>query len=119
MSRSSHIDRLGEALDGLEDAAADNLARTKEIQRRVRVLRKRIDAGQSVTDLIEAEDQPRIVELLSANMAALETAGAEFRVAQAQALREEGLTIEAVANLFGVTRQRISALLKQRSVGAN
>jgi transcriptional regulator len=48
-------------------------------------------------------------------MANLETAGAEFRAAEALALRAEGLTIEAIADLFGVTRQRISALLEQKA----
>ena len=56
-----------------------------------------------------------MVELITTNMATLETAGAEFRAAEALALRAEGLTIGAIAELFGVTRQRISALLKQKA----
>ena len=48
-------------------------------------------------------------------MASLETVGSELRASLALALRDEGLTIEAIAGLFGVTRQRISALLKQKA----
>jgi predicted transcriptional regulator len=40
------------------------------------------------------------------------TASSRLRRAQAAALREEGLTVQDVATLFGVTRQRISNLLR-------
>ena len=50
--------------------------------------------------------------MLSLNMAALETAGAEFRAAQARSLHDEGMTMDTIGELFGVTRQRISALLR-------
>lgn len=108
-------DRLLVALIELEDAAKTNAERSRLIQRRAARLRKRIETGDSVAELVRAENQPRMVELLTTNMATLETAGAEFRAAEALALRAEGLTIEAIAGLFGVTRQRISALLKQKA----
>ena len=41
--------------------------------------------------------------------------GAVEGAAQALALRDEGLTISDIAELFGVTRQRVSALLRQKS----
>ena len=109
------IQRLISALADLEQAAQDNLERSRRLQRRARSLRKRLEAGATLTALVEAEQPPRMVELLTSNMVTLETAGAEFRAAQAMALRAEGLTIEAIAELFGVTRQRISALLRQRA----
>ena len=108
-------ERLLAALAEIEVAVADNLERTRELQRRARVLRGRLAAGDSIVELVDAERSPRMVELVSSNMAALETAGSEFRAAEALALRAEGLTIEAIAGLFGVTRQRISALLKQKA----
>lgn len=103
------------ALVDIEAAAADNVERSFEVQRRARHLRERLEAGDALVDLVRKEEPPRVVELLSTNMATLETAGAELRAAQALLLRAEGLTIEAIAELFGVTRQRISALLKQRA----
>lgn len=109
------IERLIAALDDLDRAATENLERSRVLQRRARALRKHLESGADLTTLIESEEQPRMVELLSTNMATLETAGAEFRAAEAIALRAEGLTIEAIATLFGVTRQRISALLKQKA----
>ena len=112
---SDDLDRLLDALDDIDIAAAENVERSRAIQKRARVLRRRLRAGESLAEVVHDEEPPRIVELLSTNMATLETAGAELRAAQALALRAEGLTIEAIADLFGVTRQRISALLKQKT----
>lgn len=109
------IERLLTALTDIEAAAKDNAERSRQLQRRARRQRQRLQAGASLVDLVTAEDAPRMAELISTNMATLETAGAEFRAAEALALRSEGLTIEAIAELFGVTRQRISALLKQKA----
>jgi len=109
------IVRLTAALTDLEAAADTNIVRSRELKRRARLLRRRLEAGDRLTDLVEGEPTPRMVELLTSNMTTLETSGAEFRAAEALALRAEGLTIEAIATLFGVTRQRISALLKQKA----
>ena len=106
--------RLLEALDELERAAAENAQRSREVGERAALMRTKMLDGASAHTLIEQEDRPRMVELLSSNMEVLKTAGTEFRVAQAEALRAEGATIEAIGELFGVTRQRISALLRQR-----
>ncbi len=113
------LERLSMALASIEQAAADNVDRSVEIQRRVRWLHSQIDAGDDLTELVEAEASPRVVELISTNIASLETVGSELRASLALALREEGLTIEAIAGLFGVTRQRISALLRQKAAVEN
>jgi DNA invertase Pin-like site-specific DNA recombinase len=99
----------------MEDAAAANAARNHEVQRRARRLRQKLENGSSPWEVVQNEDRPRTVELLSTNMQTLETAGAELRAAQALALRADGMTIAAIADLFGVTRQRISALLRQKA----
>ncbi|MDH3684052.1 MAG: helix-turn-helix domain-containing protein [Acidimicrobiia bacterium] len=109
------LERLLAALAAIEEAAAANVERSREVQDRARLFQQRLRAGDRIADLVANEDRPRTVELLTANMTTLETAGAELRAAQALALREEGMTIAAIAELFGVTRQRISALLRQRA----
>lgn len=106
---------LVDALRIIESAARDNAERSVEIEARARRMREQLIAGEGLVDLVQSEARPRMVELISSNMSALETAGARFRAAQALALRGEGLTIEAIAGLFGVTRQRISALLRQKA----
>ncbi len=109
----TELDRLIAALGELEEAAAGNVERSRLLRNRAGRLRARLEAGDDLVALVESEESPRMAELLSANLSVLETAGAEFRAAEAHALRAGGLTIERIAGLFGVTRQRISALLKQ------
>jgi len=111
------LTRLRIALDEVETAAADNVARGLLIQQRVREMRKRLDVGGSLGEIVADEYEPRTVELITANMGALEAAGARFRASLALALRDEGLTVEAIGTLFGVSRQRISALLRQKAAG--
>lgn len=107
------LERLLQALSDIETAAKGNVERSRRLQKRAAYHNTRLEAGENLVELVEREESPRMVELLSANLAVLETSGAEFRVAEALALRAEGLTIGAIAEMFGVTRQRISALLKQ------
>ncbi len=106
--------RLRDALAAMESAAAANAERSLQVQVRAAQMRAALAAGRSALELIEGEPAPRTVELLSHNMAILETVGAELRAAQAAALRDEGLTLAAIAELFGVTRQRVPALLRSR-----
>lgn len=94
---------------------SDNVARSREIQRRVRHIDRKVRSGRSLAETVQAEAEPRTMEMITANIDALQGIGAQLRAAQAQALRDEGLTISAIADLFGVTRQRVSALLKQKS----
>ncbi len=109
--------RLQTALDEVERVAADNVARGLLIQQRVREMRSRLDEGRPLLDIVADEYEPRTVELITANMGALEAAGARFRAGLAWGLRDEGLTVEAIGTLFGVSRQRISALLRQKAAG--
>ena len=110
-NRASH-DALGQAVRDLRQAAQENLTRTQEILDRLDRIEARLAAGDPVTDVVVGEPAPRIVEMLSLNMVALETRGADFRVAQARSLHDEGMTMDVIAELFGVSRQRISALLR-------
>lgn len=113
---TSERSSLTTAIGALERALDENVARTAEMRARLLVMREGIDAGRSVHELVDDEPEPRIVELLTANLDALNSAGADLRAAEAHALRAEGLTIDAIATRFGVTRQRISALLRQRDL---
>ena len=54
-----------------------------------------------------------IVQLLTESSKALDTSGSNVRRAEAQALHAEGMTMEHIAERFGVTRQRVSTLLRK------
>lgn len=109
------VAQFSRALEEIQAAAAANVERSREIQRRVKWYSAEIDKGTSMEQLVEREETPRIVELLTMNAAALDAVGSGFRASLALALRSEGVTIGAIADLFGVTRQRISALLRQKA----
>ncbi|SOD94411.1 hypothetical protein [Blastococcus haudaquaticus] len=70
-------------------------------------------AGRPWLDLVTGEARPLIVERISTVLAALSAAGHVWRREQAAALQAEQISINRIAALFGVTRQRISALLKE------
>jgi hypothetical protein len=72
-------------------------------------------AGRTWLEIVTAESRPLVVEQISGVMAALATAGGAWRREQAHALQSEQVSINRIAAMFGVTRQRISALLRDRA----
>ena len=104
-----------EALRDLRVALDQNLAAAEEIRRRIDRFLAAREAGQSYTEIVTSSPRPLIVELVTANLQRLATVVSKFRRAEAAALHDEGLTMEAIAAMFGVTRQRVSALLKHQA----
>lgn len=80
--------------------------------RAARLLEERSD-GRDWLDVVTAESRPLVVESISSVLATLSTAGHVWRREQARALHAEDVSINRIAALFGVTRQRISALLRE------
>lgn len=106
-------DDLEQALTALGEALQENNRRNELIQRRITKIRRQLADGAPLSDIVSEEDRPLIVELLSQNMDVLTTAGTRLRRTEARALHDEGLSMERIAKLFGVSRQRISELLRQ------
>lgn len=84
-------------------------ARTRSIT----LLEKR-RSGRPWLEIVTGEARPLVVERISTVLASLATAGHAWRREQASALQAEQVSINRIAALFGVTRQRISALLRER-----
>jgi hypothetical protein len=102
-----------EALTALEGTLADNQERTGLIRARIAQLRRLRSQGASYAELVAISDGPLIVQLLTESSAALDISGASVRRAEARALYAEGLTMDQIAERFGVTRQRAWALLRK------
>jgi len=102
-----------QALTALEDGLVDQGRRASLIKKRIAQIRHRRAGGASYAEIVSSKDTPLIVKLLTESSTALGTWGAEVRRAEARALYEEGLTMEQIAEHFGVTRQRVSALLRR------
>jgi hypothetical protein len=106
-------DAFLEALTVLDEALADNRQRAKLIKRRIAQLRRLRANGTSYAEIVSSRNGPLLVQLLTESSTALDTSGANVRRAEAQALYAEGLTMEQIAEHFGVSRQRVSALLRK------
>jgi hypothetical protein len=102
-----------EALDALTRAVALARQRLDEVEERADHLRHERRSGRPYAEIVADEPHPFIVELLTALLDELADAGSTFRRAKARALRDEGLSQEAIAAHFGVTRQRVAALLAE------
>ena len=110
-------DEFLEALTALEEVLADNGRRARLIKKRIAQLRRLRARDVPYTELVASEDGPLIVQLLTESSTALDSCGANVRRAEAEALYAEGLTMEQIAKSFGVTRQRVSALLRKSPEG--
>jgi hypothetical protein len=87
-------------------------ARLAQAHERAEQLLRTRRAGSSWESIVTGEERPLVVEQISSVLASLNTAGADWRREQAAALQAEGVSINRISAMFGVTRQRISALLR-------
>jgi len=78
---------------------------------RARTLAADTNAGRPLLQAVTEEERPLIVERLTDVLDTLAGSGAKFRRTEARLLHDEGLSHERIAALFGVTRQRVGALL--------
>ena len=105
------------ALDDLVAAIEENGRRNQRVLERAAYLRAERQKGRSYSELVSVEQRPLIVELIGENLRRLNEYGSRLRREEARALHDEGVTMEEIAALFGVTRQRVSALLKAAERG--
>jgi hypothetical protein len=110
----SESDAAGEALERLATQLALVSAELERARERALELQTQRRQGLSWYEIVTAEDRPLIVEQVSSAMSALAGAGSQWRRTQAQALHDENVSINRIAELYGVTRQRVSALLRGR-----
>ena len=105
-------DSFGKALIELDGILDVNLERLAQIKRRITEIQRGRSDGLSYTEIVEAAQAPLLVQLITESTQTLDGFGARVRRAEALALHEEGMTMEEIAERFGVTRQRVSALLR-------
>lgn len=106
-------DPFDNALQDLERALAANARRMAQIKRRIAEIRRQRSAGRSYREIVEATKGDLSVQLITEATQALDEFGARVRRTEALALYSEGMTMEEIAKKFGVTRQRVSALLRE------
>ena len=104
-------DEVQAALEAVIGALRDNIEGSKRAianAERISGLRRE---GRDYQEILDAEERPLVVEQITENLDRLSEHGARLRRAEAAELYASGLTMEQIAELFGVTRQRVSAVL--------
>jgi hypothetical protein len=99
-------------LDGLTAAVRQNVKEERLLVRRLDQLRAGRAEGRSWRDLLGGERRPGALGLSVGILRRITEASGTLRRALAQGLRAEGASIPAIAAVFGVSHQRVSALLR-------
>jgi hypothetical protein len=102
-------------LDALELVIAglvDNATRIEVALERAKQIKQQRAEGRTYTEIVQRCPGPLLVEVLTTNLLVLHRIGHRLRTAEARALRDEGLSCRDIADLFGVSRQRVMALLR-------
>lgn len=101
------------ALDDLDRALDQSMEMAGRMKSRIREIRAVRSEGRSLREIVPYENTPLIVQLLTESTNLLHSYGNRVRRTEARALHREGMTMDEIAKLFGVTRQRVSALLRE------
>jgi DNA-binding transcriptional regulator GbsR (MarR family) len=110
---SEEIDAFMRALDDLDRALDQSLEMTEQMKQRITQIRAVEAEGRNLREIVPYEQTPLIVQLLTESTNLLHSYGNRVRRTEARALHHEGMTMDEIAKLFGVTRQRVSALLRE------
>jgi hypothetical protein len=105
-----------EALEELERALERTVDMAERMSNRIGYLREQCLTGRPLHEIVRNEDPPLVVQLLTESANVLHTYGTRVRRTEARALHQEGVTMEDIARLFGVSRQRVSALLRDSPI---
>ena len=73
------LDEFRVALIGVTDAMQGNVSRAGAMFRRVGQLEAAMDAGRPLIEVVRSEPRPLVVEMLTENITALQSAGLELR----------------------------------------
>jgi DNA-directed RNA polymerase sigma subunit (sigma70/sigma32) len=110
-------DAFLKAVDDLDGALDESLEMNRRMKERIREIRDGHAEGHSLRDLVPQQERPLLVQLLTENANLLHSYGTRVRRTEALALHHEGMTMDEIARQFGVTRQRVSALLRDATSG--
>jgi hypothetical protein len=111
--RSDDGDAFIDALDDLDRALVQMDDMVERMTQRIAAIRQARAEGRSLREIVPNEQTPLLVQLLTESTNLLHSYGNRVRRTQARALHGEGMTMDEIAKLFGVTRQRVSALLRE------
>jgi hypothetical protein len=121
-SGAGHANAAGDpavrALDELSAQIRQSIVQLQAADERLGHLAEQRAAGQTWFDIVSNEERPLVVETITRVLEELGEIGSRFRREEALALQRENVSTYRIGQLFGVTRQRISALVRDREVPA-
>lgn len=103
----------GEALDALAATLEQIGHDQRALVERLHQLRRARASGRSWYDVLSEEEQPGSMQEVSMMLGNLSRASGRLRKELVEDLRAEGVSIPAIARMFGVTHQRVSNLLRR------
>lgn len=106
-------DEVLDAMDALLDAVNRATVELGEVAGRADSVHGDRARGATYGQIL-THSGPLVPAQVTETLAALAAAGSRLRRAEARALYAEGLSMDNIARLFRVSRQRISALLRTR-----
>jgi PAS domain S-box-containing protein len=116
-ARTPTGDEVLDALDAVVLALADCERHIADALTRAATVRAERAGGAGWAEILGGAEGPLVLELMSAVLAAVSDTGSVLRRAEARALYDEGLSMDKIARLFGVSRQRVSSLLNAPAGG--
>jgi len=110
-------DEVLKALNELEAVLKENAENERVLFQRIAEVRLARENGKEWKTILLNEDEPGTVQLVSTILRRQSEASGYLRRSLVVALRAEGQSIPSIANLFGVTHQRVSNLLRRVAQG--
>ncbi len=104
-----------EALAALSEAAVSGIDGLTEVNEKLGAVRRRRCRGWSWRRIVSSTEMVDALSCVARLAAELGRASGEFRRLLARMLRHEGLQVTAIGRLLGVSRQRVSALVRTES----
>jgi len=105
--------RTSETLERLATVLTRVSKDLQALAKRAEHLREELADGSALTDAMRAEARPLIISRMTQLVDELVGAALAVRRAEARQLRREGASQQQIAEIFGVTRQRVAALLAE------
>src|SRR5437764_10500675 len=102
---SRDLDAFLQALNDLDRALDRSLDVVNRMKERIAEIRAAQAEGRTLSEIVPAEETPLLVQLLTESTNLLHAYGTRVRRAEARVLHGEGMTMDQIAKLFGVTRQ--------------
>lgn len=105
-------DEVLDALDALIDALNRIRGQIDLVATRAEAIHHERARGAMYAEILNSGRGPLVPEVLTTNLTSVLDAASRLRRAEATALYAEGLSMDKIAQLFRVSRQRVSALLR-------